>query len=921
VLTDALLREIAPIPPGVTHAAEDSRRKLVLFSDSRQDAAKLAVGVAKSHWLDAMRQLLVEGVTEEARAILAFDRQVRNEPITAEEAELADRFEAARPDAASAIMAVALGRGARPSAVGGLTQQQLADQILAQARSGVLPIHNLQAQAQRRLLATGMNPGGVDRSVTWTHADRQEGEWPRLLDWQLNPPGFRNNLSPDELAHRHKIENSEREAIAESIFSGGRRDFESLKLGVVTFNPQFRPAGDLVLEQAAESCIRMLGKRRRITTHRATDDDPRPPKYVRDYLAAVANLNARDPASFEQDATDLLTRSLVLNQGILEYDNLFVRSAGETYFQCGRCSRVHLHGSGGICCNCESILGQQHHIGIDDVHERLDYYSWLATQAGPVFRLNCAEMTGQTDKVIARDRQRLFQNVNVGDEHGLTENLDLLSVTTTMEAGVDIGSLLAAMMANMPPMRFNYQQRVGRAGRRGAAVSIALTLCRGRSHDDYYFQRPERITADPPPPPYVDTNRLQILRRVLNKEVLRVAFSELQLFTGVGGDSVHGEFGRADAWSQPPDATPAGYSGSTVADIVQEWIDRHPAEVEHACDLLLVGTILAADPAMRTAALNFVRNSLVQLVTDASHDATLIQEGLSERLANRGILPMFGFPTRARNLYHGQPRNWPPRDVIDRDLELAVSMFAPGAETVKERAIHTAIGVVHYRRQGQRAVEEANPLGPSVPVGICGNCQHVETVNPGVLACPTCGAPAGNGEREYRSIDLRQPKGFQSYYARARDYDGAFDFVPRAARPKVGRPPFAINPHLNFDVGAGLGSLYVINDNGGNLFQLARVWPNSEAKIDIAAADAADAKFAASQGRRAGPSRLTALEAPTACALAAISETDRCYWASEILAQAAAQIHVDPRGAPLFTRSPSCCGEQQQFYWTSMTMN
>src|SRR3546814_11420883 len=103
-------------------------------------------------------------------------------------------------------------------------------------------------------------------------------------------------------------------------------------------------------------------------------------------------------------------------------------------------------------------------------------------------------------------------------------------------------------------------QRVGRAGRRGAALSLALTLCRGRSHDDYYFQRPERITADPPPPPYVDTNRLQILRRVLAKEVLRRVFSELGLFAGTAGDSVHGEFGTAAAWNLPPDHLPAGYA-------------------------------------------------------------------------------------------------------------------------------------------------------------------------------------------------------------------------------------------------------------------------------------------------------------------------------------------------------------------------
>ncbi|MBR0793046.1 DEAD/DEAH box helicase [Bradyrhizobium manausense] len=875
VLTDALLREIAPVTEGADHAVEDSRRKLVLFSDSRQDAAKLAVGVAKSHWLDAMRQVLVEGVSDEARGILAFDRRLRMEALTAEEERLADAFAAARQEAASAMMAVQLGQGARPSRLGGYTNQALKDKVLAEARDGVLPIRSMQDQAERKLLANGMNPGGVDRSVTWTDLDHQTGDWPRLFDWQLDPPAFKQVLTPDEIEHRRRIGNAEREAIAESIFSGGRRDFESLKLGVVTFDPQFRPANDDVLQQTAESCIRLLGKRRRIDTHRATADRNDLPRYISDYVTSVANLNARDATSLLQEVLGLMTRSRVYNQGILEFDRLFVRRPGENYFQCGICSRVHLHRSGGVCSNCTAPLGTPLRIGVDDAREGVDYYTWLATQAGPVFRLNCAEMTGQTDKVVAKDRQRLFQNVPIGDEFGLTDNLDLLSVTTTMEAGVDIGSLLAAMMANMPPMRFNYQQRVGRAGRRGAAVSIALTLCRGRSHDDYYFQRPDRITADPPPPPYVDTNRRQILQRVLNKEVLRAAFTELNLFATPDGDSVHGEFGRANAWTNPPDQQPAGYAGTTVAEIIQEWIDTHPNEVEHACDTLLLGTVMSNDPASRTESLDFVRTQLVQRITGASQDITLVQDALSERLANHGLLPMFGFPTRARNLYHSRPRRWPARDVVDRDLELAVSMFAPGAETVKERAIHTSIGVVRYFPQGQMVEEDPDPLGPPVTVGVCGNCQHVETVNLAGGPCPTCGAPEGDGDRQYRLLDLRQPKGFTSYYTGARDYDGAFEFVPRAARPKVGRPQFAINPHLNFEVGSGdEGRLYVINDNGGRLYELVRISQNSHAMVDVGAMQSAEQKSAAAENRRARQVAPNPIGQPVRCALAAISRTD-----------------------------------------------
>lgn len=268
-----------------------------------------------------------------------------------------------------------------------------------------------------------------DHSANDRNYDNYAVYWPaRLADGTLRQP--QRSTWRQEGVHRTRIQTAAREAVAESLFSGGRRDLESLKLGCVTIDRLSYPAPTAVYQQAADSCIRMLGKRRRIDTHRATGDDNQLPKYARDYLEEVANANSITPADFVQDVTSLLTRAGVFSQGILLFRGLFVADPTEVYFQCSRCSRVHLHRSGGICSGCLTPLGSPLVTGVDDAGQEIDYYRWLAVDAGPIFRLNCAEMTGQTDKVLARDRQRLFQNIPVGDEVALTDNIDLLRLST-----------------------------------------------------------------------------------------------------------------------------------------------------------------------------------------------------------------------------------------------------------------------------------------------------------------------------------------------------------------------------------------------------------------------------------------------------------------------------------------------------------
>lgn len=821
VLSDCLLREISPTAP--------TSRKLVVFSDSRQDAAKLSAGMRFSHYRDAMRQAIVEAIGAQGQGVAAFSAQIAGQALSPEQQALAHGYATANSlEATTLLMASNVAQaGATSPSHPGLTAQQAAQQIITRATQGPFPVVQLAADAAMRLLAIGMNPGGYSRHVLWTHPDTRSGFWQDLYNWPSGmPPAPKPNaqLTPDQRAHLGLIHQESLIEVMNIAFASGRRSLESLCMAYATVDTIRFAAPSALIREASDGVIRLLGARRRLSTH-DSNTQQNPPGYVMRYLAGVAQQHGQPIAGLVQDVMSYLGNTNALVQNVLRVPGLCLMRAGQTYYECPQCRRIHLHAAGGVCTECQDLLGVP--VPIVQGGAIADYYSYLASGAGPLFRLNCEELTGQTNKSQARTRQRLFQNICLPApyEIQLTDSIDLLSVTTTMEAGVDIGGLLAVMMANMPPMRFNYQQRVGRAGRRGAGLSVALTLCRGRSHDDYYFQRPDRITSEQPPQPYVDMRQHAILERVLTKEVLRHAFVDLGLFIAQGSDNVHGEFGSAVDWNYPP-AEPNNNppAGGTVAQLVETWIQANGATIGHICDVLLAYT----EPALfnqRQQLIDYVQNGLVPIVTATSTDPRLFQHSLSERLANRGILPMFGFPTRVRYLFHERPgsaHEWPPDGVVDRDLDIAISQFAPSSETVKDGEIHTAVGVVNYELAGQHVVQSPNPLGPAIPIGLCRNCQAVDGSLTPAAACPVCSATVQSDPR-YEVVNLSEPSGFRVWYGTSRDFDGTFEWTPRASRPKMGATPLHMVPVQNFEIWSGSERVFVVNDNNGRLFQFEKL--------------------------------------------------------------------------------------------------
>ena len=147
-------------------------------------------------------------------------------------------------------------------------------------------------------------------------------------------------------------------------------------------------------------------------------------------------------------------------------------------------------------------------------------------------------------------------------------------------------------------------------------------------------------------------------------------------------------------------------------------------------------------------------------------------QSLLDLLIERGILPRYAFPVDVVALWTRRPSRWNYGEEIQRDLGIALSEYALGAEVVVDGWIH--------KSEGLYSPFEENPTYEQTGWYFeCPTCHHTEYWDtsgesdpPGLDICPICGSPATINPK-YGVLPAIEPRGFRTNWKRSeRKYRG-----------------------------------------------------------------------------------------------------------------------------------------------------
>jgi len=404
------------------------------------------------------------------------------------------------------------------------------------------------------------------------------------------------------------------------------------------------------------------------------------------------------------------------------------------WFICDTCGNLTLNNLRNICptFRCPGTLQSFRAHTKENNH-----YRKLYLETKPI-KMKTSEHTAQLTTETAAEKQRQFYD-------GV---INVLSCSTTFELGVDVGELEAVFMRNVPPSPANYVQRAGRAGRRTESTALALTFCQRRSHDLTHFADPYWIVSGKVSPPYFTLENEKILRRHVYAVALSSMWRAKEEYFGQGTvDSFFFEIDGTKAISEFLNQRPKNLEDSLMRILPAGFYKQLGIE-----DWTWVEGLIGEDGVLVRAERNLKHDvqELERVKSELSKQEkfkqadyinkvirTIKDKHLLSFLAQANVIPKYGFPVDVVELqiYHHGPEAKGLE--LTRDLRIALSEYAPEGQVVAGGKLWTS---QYVKRLPDRELIRYQ-------YAICDECGFYKSekadIADGFDTCKACGAKIG----------------------------------------------------------------------------------------------------------------------------------------------------------------------------------
>ncbi|MEI6232646.1 MAG: DEAD/DEAH box helicase [Planctomycetota bacterium] len=395
-----------------------------------------------------------------------------------------------------------------------------------------------------------------------------------------------------------------------------------------------------------------------------------------------------------------------------------------------------------------------------DGFNRRQLYYQKRYRKGALRRVVAQEHTG----LLKTDEREAVEAAFSGAAH--SDDPNVLTCTSTLEMGIDIGDLSSTMLCSIPPSTASYLQRIGRAGR-ATGTALIVAIVNQRPHDLFFFARPLEMLKGKVEPPgcWLDASAV-LVRQYLGycfdqataaKALVELPRSGPKLVDDLGGPNGH--LPRMLEWVGKNEARlHKDFLNRFHGDIQADTRDRLSQATETQVLANRIHQTAKEFDRQRRELLNArsrLQDQLDKLTEDERDARNEIQQELSiirgrlsgldrvsalEILIDNGLLPNYAFPERGVKFLGAIYNKYRTGDDSTRPIELVRGASVALRELAPHNRFYT-----HSREFEIQQVAIGNSQQPLIEeFAICGVCGHMresrQLSDPGATpACPQCG--------------------------------------------------------------------------------------------------------------------------------------------------------------------------------------